>query len=98
MRYYVNKNAQPNGDHEVHTSSCSFLPAEANRLYLGDFQTCSSCRRSQAALQPIERPLLLRKGLQHRLVVLPVSEDARSASCVARFSQSEQFVHLLRKR
>lgn len=27
MRYYVNKNSQSNGDHEVHTRSCSFLPA-----------------------------------------------------------------------
>jgi hypothetical protein len=40
MRYYVNKNGQDNGDHEVHTSSCSFLPLEANRIYLGDFTTC----------------------------------------------------------
>ena len=40
MRYYVNKNAQSNGDHEVHTSSCSFLPSETNRIYLGDFATC----------------------------------------------------------
>lgn len=41
MRYYVNKNAQSNGDHEVHTSTCSYLPAEANRRYLGDFTSCS---------------------------------------------------------
>ena len=42
MRYYVNKNAQSNGDHEVHTASCSRLPAEENRLYLGDFTYCTS--------------------------------------------------------
>jgi hypothetical protein len=42
MRYYVTDTAQPNGDHEVHTSSCSFLPAETNRTYLGDFTSCSS--------------------------------------------------------
>lgn len=41
MRYYVNKNAQDSGDHEVHTSSCSFLPIEANRIYLGDFTSCA---------------------------------------------------------
>ena len=40
MRYYVNKNAQNTGEHEVHAQSCSFCPAEANRLYLGDFTTC----------------------------------------------------------
>lgn len=41
MKYYVNKNAQANGDHEVHTSSCSYLPAESNRVYLGEFVTCA---------------------------------------------------------
>jgi hypothetical protein len=41
MRYYVNKNSQGNGDHEVHTFSCSFLPLEHNRVYLGDFSSCS---------------------------------------------------------
>lgn len=41
MRYYVNKNAQADGDHEVHTAGCSFLPEEANRLYLGEFSSCS---------------------------------------------------------
>jgi hypothetical protein len=40
MRYYVNTNAQPNGDNEVHTSSCSYLPSEFNRRYLGDFTSC----------------------------------------------------------
>jgi hypothetical protein len=40
MRYYVNKNAQANGDHEVHTSNCSWLPEPQNRQYLGDFYSC----------------------------------------------------------
>ncbi len=39
-RYYVNKNAQPNGDHEVHKEGCSWLPAKENRIYLGDFSSC----------------------------------------------------------
>lgn len=39
--YYVNKNAQSNGDHEVHKSDCSYLPGPQNRLYLGDFASCS---------------------------------------------------------
>ena len=38
--YYVNKNAQSNGDHEVHIVTCSLLPAAPNRLYLGDFSNC----------------------------------------------------------
>jgi hypothetical protein len=40
-RYYVNKNAQNNGDHEVHTTGCSFMPQPENRIYLGDFASCS---------------------------------------------------------
>ena len=37
MRYYVNENAQVNGDHEVHRADCSWLPTAENRLYLGEF-------------------------------------------------------------
>lgn len=40
MRYYVSKNAQSNGDHEVHEHTCSFVPDEPNRIYLGDFSSC----------------------------------------------------------
>ena len=38
--YYVNTNAQDNGDHEVHREGCRVMPALANRLYLGDFAGC----------------------------------------------------------
>ncbi len=38
--YYVNKNAQPNGDHEVHHIVCSRMPVAPNAQYLGDFTTC----------------------------------------------------------
>lgn len=41
MKYYVNKNAQLNGDHEVHTVRCIYLPIESNRKYLGEFSNCS---------------------------------------------------------
>jgi len=43
--YYVNKNQQTNGDHEVHTGSCKYLPAPENRLYLGLFATCAEAVR-----------------------------------------------------
>lgn len=35
--YYINKNAQTNGDHEVHTGTCNWLPSAENRVYLGVF-------------------------------------------------------------
>ena len=40
-RYYVNKNEQQNGDHEVHTTGCSWLPQVENRIYLGEFSYCA---------------------------------------------------------
>ncbi len=40
--YYVNANAQPNGDHEVHKDPCTFLPASQNRIYLGDLANCAA--------------------------------------------------------
>lgn len=40
--YYVNRNEQPNGDHEVHTDGCSWMPAAHNRINLGDFSSCHS--------------------------------------------------------
>lgn len=49
MKYYVNKNAQPTGEHEVHTVNCSWLPEEQNRQYLGDFKTCGPAVTSAKA-------------------------------------------------
>lgn len=43
--YYVNKNAQSNGDHEVHTAGCSWLPDPENRIYLGEFSSCAPAVR-----------------------------------------------------
>jgi len=43
--YYVNKNAQSNGDHEVHEQGCSFMPSDTNRKYLGSFSNCRDAVR-----------------------------------------------------
>jgi len=45
MRFYVNKNAQANGDHEVHRATCSRLPEAENRQYLGDYATSQEAVR-----------------------------------------------------
>mgnify|MGYP006282069093 CR=1 FL=1 len=39
-KYYVNKNEQSNGDHEVHSKECTYLPQTENRIYLGEFSNC----------------------------------------------------------
>ncbi len=38
--HYVNKQAQSNGDHEVHKSGCDRMPSVENRIYLGEFSSC----------------------------------------------------------
>lgn len=45
-RYYVNKNAQANGDHEVHRQGCSYMPGESSRIYLGEFDSCHPAVRA----------------------------------------------------
>ncbi|MBI1674324.1 hypothetical protein [Shewanella sp. DW31] len=41
--YIINKNAQSNGDHEVHntTTGCSYMPNAENQIDLGSHLTCS---------------------------------------------------------
>lgn len=43
--YYVNKNAQANGDHEVHKSNCRYLPTTINLQGLGYFSNCGDAVR-----------------------------------------------------
>ncbi len=43
--YYVNKQAQSNGDHEVHKSGCTHMPSEENKRYLGSFDNCHDAVR-----------------------------------------------------
>ena len=38
--YYVNKNQQTTGEHEVHELACGYLPAPENRIYLGVHASC----------------------------------------------------------
>ncbi|MBT5072555.1 MAG: hypothetical protein HOJ34_05065 [Kordiimonadaceae bacterium] len=40
VHYCVNKNAQTNGDHEVHKVGCRWYPQQENRLSLGDHPSC----------------------------------------------------------
>ncbi len=39
-RYYVNRNAQANGDHEVHTPGCRYFPTAGNVTDLGEHLWC----------------------------------------------------------
>ena len=45
LSYYINQNAQNNGDHEVHKEGCSYMPNPENRIYLGSFSNCHDAVR-----------------------------------------------------
>lgn len=47
-QYYVNDNAQPSGEHEVHTTGCVWLEKIKNKTYLGLHQNCSTAVQAAA--------------------------------------------------
>lgn len=49
-KYCVNRNAQPNGDHEVHKQGCSYWPS--NRIDLGEHTTCRTAVTQAKAYYP----------------------------------------------
>ncbi len=65
--YYVNKNAQSNGDHEVHAEGCSYLPEVSNRDYLGYYSNWSSAVNTGKVqgIYPGKWLLLVRKGMPY---------------------------------
>jgi hypothetical protein len=38
--FFVNRNPQITGDHDVHRLGCSQLPSHSTRQFLGEFLTC----------------------------------------------------------
>jgi hypothetical protein len=50
--YYVNRNAQSNGDHEVHESGCGHSPDLENRRHLGSHVTCRGAVREAKKTYP----------------------------------------------
>lgn len=53
--YYFNNNTDANGYHEVHTDSCSYLPASQNRTLIGYYPDCSSAIQAAKASYPYRR-------------------------------------------
>ena len=50
--YYVNDNAQSNGDHEVHKEGCYWLGLVKSRTYLGLFNSCDGAVRKAKCTAP----------------------------------------------
>ncbi len=38
--YYVTRQANASGHHDVHREGCSHMPDAINRIYLGEFNSC----------------------------------------------------------
>ena len=51
--YYVNKIAQPTGEHEVHASSCRYLPSVENRILLGYFTSGKEAVKEAKGIEDI---------------------------------------------
>ena len=49
-KYYMNSNAQSNGDHEVHKEGCVWLTKTKNPVYIGLHGTCHSAMLSAKKL------------------------------------------------
>ena len=53
--YYFNDNTDINGNHEVHTGDCSFLPSALNRTYIGYYTSCSDAIVAAKAKHPYKK-------------------------------------------
>jgi len=51
-KYYINNNAQLNGDNEVHEDGCYWLRLANNTSYLGLFANCADAVRSAKIQYP----------------------------------------------
>ena len=51
-KYYVNQNAQYNGDHEVHKLGCDHFPEPENCKYVGDFTHCRDAVKAAKDIYP----------------------------------------------
>lgn len=50
--YFVNKEAQENGDHEVHHAACDWLPYPEKQHLLGRFATCKEAVAEAKKIYP----------------------------------------------
>lgn len=53
--YFVNKNAQPTGEHEVHKEGCVFMPDIENRIFLGYFTDAkAACMKAKEYFSKVD--------------------------------------------
>jgi len=49
QHYYVNKQAQPNGEHEVHVPRCTYVAEGEDAVHLGTFVNCKEALQAAHA-------------------------------------------------
>lgn len=52
QKYYVNNQAQFNGDHEVHIDSCNYYPKIQYKTYLGEYEHCEDAVHAAQKTHP----------------------------------------------
>jgi hypothetical protein len=71
--YYVNNNAQSNGDHEVHKEGCSWMPSNKKTLVI----THHASRPWQKPKRPMV--LLMAAGIAlHNVILLNITSPSES--------------------
>lgn len=50
--YYINKNVDANGFHEIHATSCPWLPQSENLIAIGYFDNCHQALNKAKMLYP----------------------------------------------
>ena len=53
--YYFNDHVDQNGNHEVHTNSCSYLPKVENRTLIGVYSNCKDAINAAKSQYPSEK-------------------------------------------
>ena len=57
--FYVNKNTDAQGNHEVHRENCDYLQRPENREYLGFFPNSYDAALNHTLGKKIEKPIPL---------------------------------------
>ncbi len=50
--YFINRNRQPSGEHEVHVRGCRYFPNEENAISVGVHSSCSAAIQAAKKAYP----------------------------------------------
>ncbi|MBE8182381.1 MAG: hypothetical protein HAW61_02515 [Candidatus Portiera sp.] len=50
--YFINRNAQSTGEHEIHVKGCSYFPQPGNAISLGVHNSCTAAKQAAKRAHP----------------------------------------------